>query len=294
MNERWLIVRNGAVGDTVLLSSVIHAIKKQRPDAWVEVMGVLERVSLLVGDGLADCAISSERPGVESLYGEGALHPDLFDYFAEFSHILIYSAAASQQFVNRLKVRNGQWACAYPALPSDATQHVTDFYLNPLRKMLGDETPAPVIHLYNEEKDAAREALRTIGVREGVQIIGVHPGAGSQSKQAPVKRFISEIEGVPGEKRLLIVQGPADEDAVGALVQRLPQGTPHHVLDQHTLRELAALLSHCDYFIGNDSGVAHIAAALGVPTRVFFIASDPAVWAPLGGHVAVIHLNDVA
>lgn len=292
MNERWLIIRNGAVGDTVLLSSVILAIKKKRPDAWVEVMGVLERVSFLVGDGLADCAISSERPGAESLYGEGALHPDLYDYFAEFSHILIYSAAASQQFVNRLKVRNGQWVCAYPALPDDATQHVTDFYLNPLRKMLGDETPAPAIHLFDEEKAVARETLRTMGAREGFQLIGVHPGAGSQAKQAPVERFMHEIENIPGGKSLMIIQGPADADAVGALVQRLPQGTPHHILEQRPLRELAALLSHCDYFIGNDSGVAHIAAALGVPMRVFFIASDPAVWAPRGRHVTVIHLND--
>ena len=288
MSERWLIVRNGAVGDTVLLSSVVLAVKQQRPEAWVEVMGVLERVSLLVGDGLADCAVSFERPGVESLYGEGALHPDLYDYFAEFSHILIYSAAASQQFVNRLKVRNGQWVCAYPALPKDSTQHITEFYFNPLRKMLGDETPQPAIYLYEGEITNAREALLKCGIHEGRQLIGVHPGAGGASKQAPAERFWEEIERLPGDQCLLIVKGPADEGAVAAFIEHLPEGTLYHILDQRPLRDLAALLSQCDYFVGNDSGVAHIAAALGVSTSVFFLASDPAVWAPPGGRVQVI------
>ncbi|MDP8245460.1 MAG: glycosyltransferase family 9 protein [Candidatus Hinthialibacter antarcticus] len=292
MSERWLIIRNGAVGDTVLLSSVICAIKKQHPDAWIEVMGVLERVALLVGDGLADCAVSAERPGVESLYGEGALHSDLFDYFAEFSHILIYSAAASQQFVNRLKVRNGQWVCAYPALPQDNEQHITDFYLNPLRKMLGDETPQPVIHLYEEEKANAREELSKLSVQKGRRLIGVHPGAGGPAKQALPEKFLQEVDTIQGDKCLLIVKGPADEDAVAALVERLPNGMEHHLLDQRPLRELAALLSQCDQFIGNDSGVTHIAAALGVPTSVFFLASDPAVWAPPGEHVQVMKISD--
>ncbi len=288
MSERWLIIRNGAVGDTVLLSSVVAAVKQSRPEAWVEVMGGLERVWLLVGDGLADCAVSSERPGVESLYGEGALNSDLYDYFAEFTHILIYTASASQTFVDRLKVRNEQWVCAYPALPDDNSQHITEFYLNPVRPFVGAAAPMPAIHLYEEELVNATAALKAIGIDDKKKVIGVHPGAGSHKKTAPPDRLVKDALNEKSEVQLLITQGPADGAAVESFINMVPTHVPHCVIQNKRLRELAAMLSHCERFVGNDSGVTHIAAALGVPTTVFFIASDPAVWAPLGDSVKLI------
>jgi ADP-heptose:LPS heptosyltransferase len=55
-----------------------------------------------------------------------------------------------------------------------------------------------------------------------------------------------------------------------------------------SLPELASLMEGCRFFIGNDSGITHMAAALGVPTVALFGPTDPKVWAPRGEHVTVV------
>jgi ADP-heptose:LPS heptosyltransferase len=58
------------------------------------------------------------------------------------------------------------------------------------------------------------------------------------------------------------------------------------------VREIAAMLQHACFFLGNDSGIAHLAAAIGIPTFVLFGPTDPAEWAPWGPNVNVIrHLE---
>lgn len=292
MSLRWLIVRNGAVGDTVLLSSAVRAIRECQTDAHIEVMGLLDRVSLLIGPDLADCAISAERPGIESLYGAGDLHPDLHDYFAEFSHILIYAARPIDPA--RIRARPDQWVAVHPALPPQGrSRHVVEHYLDPLRTIVGDgPAPEPKIVLFDDEITDAREELRELGLIDAGAPLAVHLGAGGASKRAPVERFLEAIEGMyGGDQRFLVIEGPADEGSSQELIAALGEENCS-IITERPLRELAALIGQCRAFIGNDSGPAHIAAALGLPATVFFVASDPAVWAPRGDGVKVIDLRD--
>jgi ADP-heptose:LPS heptosyltransferase len=60
------------------------------------------------------------------------------------------------------------------------------------------------------------------------------------------------------------------------------------------LEEVARWLSGASLYLGNDSGISHLAAACGVPSVVVFRASDAAVWTPRGPHVAVLNMPDVA
>jgi ADP-heptose:LPS heptosyltransferase len=79
--------------------------------------------------------------------------------------------------------------------------------------------------------------------------------------------------------KILICQGPAD----AAIVQEVLAGlgsTPYLLVADLPITRLAALLSHASLFIGNDSGISHLAAALGVPTLAIFGPTDPLCWAP--------------
>lgn len=60
------------------------------------------------------------------------------------------------------------------------------------------------------------------------------------------------------------------------------------LLHAESLVELARSLAGARLYIGNDSGVSHLAAAVGCPTVVLFGPTDPRVWAPRGGHVTVV------
>lgn len=111
--------------------------------------------------------------------------------------------------------------------------------------------------------------------------VALHPGSGSPAKNWPLDRFAALADGLSrAGRRVVWVLGPA-EGALGPDPRaRLWQG-----LDLCTL---AARLAGCDCYVGNDSGVTHLAAAVGCPTVALFGASDAAVWAPRGHEVAVV------
>ena len=69
---------------------------------------------------------------------------------------------------------------------------------------------------------------------------------------------------------------------------------PHvHLAHNLPLPELAAVLSRCRLFLGHDSGVSHLVAAVGTPCVLLFGPTDPAMWAPPGDHVRVLRRGPI-
>lgn len=292
--RQWLIVRQGAVGDTILLSSVIQVIRQNEPDAWIEAMGVLERVELLTGEGMADAASSSERPGMETLYAEDADIPaSLIEYFQRFDTILFYTGGSVERLARRIPIRPGAVLRVYPALPSPQEgRHCVEHYLGILHGLAAwDTVPIPRITLGSEELQEAETFLRSRGIdRTREFVLVLHPGASSVSKQAPADLFAQFAALLHRGIQTVcpIICGPADKRAVSTLQPLLPSGMKTTVLSEMPLRKLAAILHLSHLTIGNDSGIAHLAAAVDCPTLAVFTQSDPAVWSPMGSHVKTV------
>jgi len=83
----------------------------------------------------------------------------------------------------------------------------------------------------------------------------------------------------------IIIGGEADENAIAVMRPLLPD---FHIHDNLPLMDVASILSVANGFIGNDSGITHLAAALGIPVVALFGPTDPAIWAPRGKNVTVI------
>jgi ADP-heptose:LPS heptosyltransferase len=79
--------------------------------------------------------------------------------------------------------------------------------------------------------------------------------------------------------KILLIQGPADEAMVHEVLTGLG-GIPFLLVRDLPITRLAAVLSHACLVIGNDSGISHLTAALGVPTLAIFGPTDPCCWAP--------------
>jgi ADP-heptose:LPS heptosyltransferase len=135
--------------------------------------------------------------------------------------------------------------------------------------------PPPLVFTEAETIDAE---TATSGLPAG--FLAVHPGSGSPAKNWPLDRFREAARQLSPARPWLLVLGPAEDDVVppsGALVARsLP------------LRRLAAVLARAGLFLGNDSGVAHLAAACGTRTLALFGPTDPAQWAPVGRAVRTL------
>jgi ADP-heptose:LPS heptosyltransferase len=123
-------------------------------------------------------------------------------------------------------------------------------------------------------------------------IVALHPGSGGRKKCWPVEGFICLAHYLRKELgvQLLLVSGPADEEVTNHFLNHAghPPEADNLPLHNLPLPQLAAVLERCNLFVGNDSGVTHLAAATGTPTLSLFGPTDPAVWGPRGKGVRIL------
>lgn len=161
---------------------------------------------------------------------------------------------------------------------------------------LGLDAPCetPCIRLPQTAEDAARTLLASRGV--GERFVAVHPGSGSTTKNWPPDRFEAVARRVRQEtsRGIVWLAGPAEQER-GTLP---PGASGDTVLTDLALVEVAGLLALADAYLGNDSGITQIAAAVRrrdgrtTPTVALFGPTDPRVWAPCGEHVRVVAAAD--
>lgn len=90
-----------------------------------------------------------------------------------------------------------------------------------------------------------------------------------------------------GPERIRWLLGPAELER-GGFHETLSEKYPaEQIVCEPDLHQLAHFLASCSTYVGNDSGISHLAAALNVPSLVIFTATDPRIWRPLGEHVRI-------
>jgi ADP-heptose:LPS heptosyltransferase len=153
-----------------------------------------------------------------------------------------------------------------------------------------DETPAPYLFTSPEIEAQADQLL---GAGEG-PILAMGPAANWRGKTWPIERFarvaieLLDDEGAMAGGRLLILGGPDDVRAVEPLARTLPKDRVIDLTGQVDLLTAYACLKRARLFIGNDSGLMHLAAAAGCPTVGLFGPSDDRLYAPWGVHTKVV------
>jgi len=160
--------------------------------------------------------------------------------------------------------------------------HAIDALLAALALRPGSRTPR--IHLPEARRRAGRERLLDLGVDPELPLLAVHVGAGGSQKRWPVEGWLRVLHGLAPSAQFVAIEGPADVEPTAALVQALPLP----VLRGVPLVELTAALGQVSALLSHDSGVAHLAAALGCPTLCVFGATDPVRWAPRGVQVEIV------
>lgn len=132
------------------------------------------------------------------------------------------------------------------------------------------------------------EARERLGVPASKYVV-LHPGSGGDAKRWPSARFAALGERIPAELgcNVVVLIGPADEDVEAELAAAWGGRSGVTMAINWPLRLVMALLSMARGYVGNDSGVTHLAAR-ACRTLAIFGPTDPAVWQPLGRHVQVL------
>jgi ADP-heptose:LPS heptosyltransferase len=286
---RILCIHQGALGDFILALPAIKALREYLQPTWLEIMGHPWILPLVFGPPYADAVTDINRAQMALLFQalsfqeEAPLPEALQAYLRAFDAAFYFGQSAT--LAHNLRRAGIRKIVLLPPFPVGG-QHVMDHHFQSLAELGIDALPSPPrIFLQEKAKEEAEEFFRERGRTRGSElheIIALHPGAGSRNKVWPPQRFAALGRILArGLTKLLIIQGPADEEVVQEVVSGLA-GTPHLVAHNVPITTLAALLSHASLYIGNDSGISHLAAALGVLTLALFGPTDPVVWAPRG------------
>ncbi len=149
----------------------------------------------------------------------------------------------------------------------------------------------PELTVPSPHRDLALAMLARWGWKGDRPLVMVHPGSGGRSKCWPLERYFSLVGTLLAEEGAFVViaTGPAEDNRFLDRVEAFCKGRERIMhLGDTDLPSLAALLGRCSVYVGNDSGVSHLAAAVGSPTVALFGPTDPLVWGPVGRWVQVI------
>src|SRR6185369_12841838 len=136
-NGKILVIRGGAIGDFILTLPAIAALRRQFPQAHLEVLGYPHIVQLALAGGLVDRAQPIEARGLAGFFARGGeLAAELADYFSEFDLIISYLYDPDKIFeTNVRRCLHGQFIPA-PHRPDEAERlHATKVYLKPLERL---------------------------------------------------------------------------------------------------------------------------------------------------------------
>lgn len=283
---RFLVLRGGAIGDFIVTLPVLQALRRQWPLARIDIWGYPHIADLAVAAGLAETVVSLDRAEMARFF---VPYPEFTDaqVAAVRSYDLIFNYLhdpVGQVRSNLLLAGAKQVLSGSPIIKRG---HAIPFLLEPLQALAIYETELlPELDLSGEARAAGRKRLQALGVK-GKPVV-VHPGSGSLTKTWPVARFVDIVRRLQAQgQEVVLVLGEADTEAAAALALELPD-PPR--LQNVTLVELAATLAESARFIGNDSGITHLAAAVGLPVTALFGPSDATTWAPRGrGGVTVVN-----
>jgi len=293
--ERILFIRGGAIGDFIVTLPAVELVKQRWPDARVEVLGYPSIAELGLDRHYFDAVRSMDHRGLSSFFiPDTILDPDWMDYFASFDLVISYLYDPDEFFeTNVRKCGPGRYLGISPKVREGkpAARHLA----GPLAELeLCLKSPAAKLHPNDEDKQVADDFLRKTFPNFDTYTAGftvVHPGSGSEKKNLPLERWTSLmnilLQDYPG--CALFVGGEAEGDKLDRAMEQLDVAPPSRVATATLpLPVLAAVLQRARCFFGHDSGISHLAAAVGTPVIALFGPTDAATWAPQGGYVSVI------
>jgi heptosyltransferase III len=276
-----LALRAGALGDTVLALPSIGALRRlSGPTGEVHLVGIEPAVQLALGPRLATRVHSFDRAPFRALFQETADEADLLTFLRGFALVLSWSNLPL--LAEKLSRLGTPLIQASPHPPAGV--HASDHFYRSLAPfgVLGP-APPPEIDIDEESVLAALDFFRGNGLRPS-DVIALHPSSGSPRKNWSAARFQELALRLRRENRPFVwIEGEADRDVVDSLARLAAAPIARDL----PLRVLASLLSFCRGFVGNDSGVTHLAGAVKTRTIALFGPTDPRVWAPRGPCVRV-------
>lgn len=296
--RRILVVRPDRIGDVVLATPLVRALRQANPDAYIGVLARPYTCDVLLGNPNINAIIIDDAAGKHSgtvafWKQVAALRAHGFDTAL---HLLPTRRHTWMTFFAGIRTRVGVGSRPYHTLTMMKTvsrrkyiplRHEADYCLD-LGRAVGVDSDdlSTDVFVSREERERARNRLPT------GTLIGIHPGSGRSAPNWRPGRYAELV------KLLLqridahvVVTGTASERELARPILAVAGGRGVDLTGRASLRENIAAISCLDVLVSASTGPMHIAAGLRVPTVSLFCplpACSPELWGPQGNHAEVV------
>jgi ADP-heptose:LPS heptosyltransferase len=309
--DKILIYRAGAIGDTIVAIPAIRSVRLRYPNARFVLMtagggeGIVWTDRVLSEFGWFDSVITYSSAEITSLR---ALWNLVRRVRRESADLVIYLGADKNSGIRILRDRIFFWIAGVREFVSTSSRKVTYWgrlrkdpflYPNEVDRMLDDmarngiPSAGPKFDL--PIADANRGAVEAILAEKGLErtpfLIAMCPGSKQKIKVWPEDRFqeVGRRLLANPDAAIVIVGGPDEAEVGERLLRRWPEGRAANLAQRLSILDSAELLRRCVFYIGNDTGAMHLAAAVGTRCVAIFAAREPAnSWHPYGENHAIL------
>ena len=292
--SRILIRSTNWVGDVVMTIPALKAVRENFPTSSISVLARPWVIPLIANHPAVDTVIPLIKgKGFLSDFAEvirtaGLIRGRRFDLAILFQNAF---EAALIAYLGGIRFRVGYNADGRRFLLSHAIirddeimkAHQVDYYLSILRTMgWSAQTTDPELYIHENDKEAIRSILSANGIKRDDILLGLSPGAVfGPAKRWPPERFafIGDRAAEKWGAKVLVMGSRGEEDICKVVCQSM-RYSQLNLCGDTTLGEVTALIERCHFFVTNDSGLMHIAAALNVPMVAIFGSTDPSATGP--------------
>jgi len=295
-----LVIDFGQLGDVVMSLPALRAIRDRFPHAKITVAVGKPGKELLSLSGYANEVLEVDRVSLRdgpTLISIGRIAKFVaqvrrakFDFVIDLhsfyeTNILGFLSGAPHRLYQRRENRSLDFLGNFkPRVERErTTAHLVDRYLDVL-KPLGIENPPRIPKLSTSTADdsAVEAMLKKQKAQSGELLAGIFPGAGNVSRLWPVERFAEVADHLirNDRVRIIVFAGPEERELMPQMRAIFPTGTIF--FDRLTIPQLASAQARLTLFISNDTGPAHIAAAVGTPVVVVMDGPNLNSFTPIG------------
>jgi heptosyltransferase-3 len=297
--QRAVILQPGAIGDCVLTLPLAAFMKESLGLGGIDILGHTEYTGILPGRTCIDSIRSIDSANLHRLFVEPSTfdladRDPLINVFADYAWIVTFLGEPDSSFEqNLIFTANCSHSAEVITLamkpPQDFARHLTEFYTEQFIGQSGLSLSPPqvecddcLVKTSKADRDRGEELRAEIDLDSSKKLIVIQPGSGGSDKCWHLDNFLAVAKQISSKgAEVLFLLGPAEVDRFGkARINKM--STVAKCATDLSLTQVVALLTCADGFIGNDSGITHLAAGLGIRTLAVFGPTNPTVYKPIG------------
>ena len=270
--SKLVIIKPGALGDTLLLAPGLRALRESLPGLWITVVGSAPAIDLLAYFRVADEVIAIDRL---NLFAPSETEFKLM----QGAQVLTFIPLDGKLGRRLIDIARPAKITSRPSRAAHPFQHMAVHLHQCLRAcfpQIAELSTAPM----QCPGDLRQERKAPFAI--------LAPGAGADAKRAPMAFFMGAARKMArrGVQPIFIA---GEVEIEKGLIRHFPE--VYKCLLNPELKQLAVLLQRAEAVFANDSGPAHLAGLLGTVTTVFFGPTDPSIWRPWGPRVEIVIFN---